>query len=432
MRAVIVDVDPVTMVATKRAETAVDATRLRREARILDAARHPGLTEALAPIAGAEPEVALQLRVVAGRTLSLIDSLADGEIAGLGAAIATTVADLHDLGIVHGALTADHVIVEPSGCPIICSLGRGSAGRETSAGPVPPDDVASLATMLLDRLAPGPRPRGRDGLRRTLAVATRRDPRRRPSARALALQLSSVPGAALPDSSQKGSKAPGVGTGAAPPQASPAHGGIGSGAALARLAGPGAAPLQTRPDGSGPAHASVGPGAAAPQGRPERSHPARRLRIVAAAAAVVSAAGFLVVRSARPDQTIRCPAADEGCRPVPHPAGIVTTGGDRYAIGPPGDPVVIGRWHCRTPLPALLQPATGQVWVFDSLALPGATTRGRLVVRVEGALSLRVEPLRSGCDRLLVIRRAGRPVGIDPNAPAPWATTGTSGAERTD
>ena len=71
-----------------------------------------------------------------------------------------------------------------------------------------------------------------------------------------------------------------------------------------------------------------------------------------------------------------------------------------------------------------------EVWVFDSWARPGGTSRGRLVARVSGAVSLLVAADPSGCDRLVVTRDAGRAVGVNPRPPSP--PTGAPGAEGTD
>ena len=46
-----------------------------------------------------------------------------GGLAGLVASLATTVADLHDLGIVHGRLSADHVSSTPANRPVLCGFG---------------------------------------------------------------------------------------------------------------------------------------------------------------------------------------------------------------------------------------------------------------------------------------------------------------------
>ena len=110
------------------------------------------------------------------------------------ASLATTVADLHDMGIVHGAIVPEHVLVAPDGRPVLC--GFGSAGRVGDGDERQPStDVAALG-RLLRRLATGPDARG---LRRVAEAATADEPDARPSARDVAAELSAaVPGARLP------------------------------------------------------------------------------------------------------------------------------------------------------------------------------------------------------------------------------------------
>ena len=125
-------------------------------------------------------------------------------IAGLGAAVATTLADLHGVGIVHGRIDASHVLVGDDGRPRLC-------GFSHPGGAEPADDVAGLALVLnqlLDRAWPASggslwrRSRGRSGeraLRQALDRAADPVPGRRPTARALAdAILLAVPSADLP------------------------------------------------------------------------------------------------------------------------------------------------------------------------------------------------------------------------------------------
>jgi len=124
-------------------------------------------------------------------------------VAGVAAAVASTLADLHDIGIVHGRLDASHVLIGPDGRPRLCSLS--DPGEATSAG-----DVAAWGRLVADLVERAPRERRRglarlgraDPRRALLAVvdgAVDPVPERRPSARALAdAVLTAVPGATLP------------------------------------------------------------------------------------------------------------------------------------------------------------------------------------------------------------------------------------------
>ncbi|MCU1497506.1 MAG: serine/threonine protein kinase [Acidimicrobiales bacterium] len=189
-------------VVVKIASDAAARERLAREALRLDQARHPGVVELLE--AG---EDQLVLAWAGDRTLELVRPDV-ATAAALLAAVASTVADLHELGIVHGRIGPDHVIVGADGRPRLCSF-AGGATTATSAGDVA--DVGRLIDLLLgDGLEPEPIPDRRWARRRTpgpdrrslLAVADRasqEDPAQRPTARSLALLITdAVPSARLP------------------------------------------------------------------------------------------------------------------------------------------------------------------------------------------------------------------------------------------
>jgi hypothetical protein len=133
-----------------------------------------------------------------------------GDVAGLGAAVAATLADLHALGVVHGRLDADHILIGDDGRPRLCGLSH-------PGGAAPSDDVTALGTVLGDLLARAPagrrhRPRGSAGaaraLRQVIERATDPLPTRRPTAAALAdAVLAAVPGAGLPTPAGRGDRA---------------------------------------------------------------------------------------------------------------------------------------------------------------------------------------------------------------------------------
>lgn len=59
------------------------------------------------------------------------------EIAGVVAALASTLADLHAMGLVHGAVAPEHVVLDDDGRPVLCSLGYGGlAGERPAAAPL--------------------------------------------------------------------------------------------------------------------------------------------------------------------------------------------------------------------------------------------------------------------------------------------------------
>jgi hypothetical protein len=176
----------------KVSTTAAESERLDREAAVLAAARHPGVVQ----LRAAAPAM-LEIRAVTGWCLSDIGGLRPAEVAGIGCAIATILGDLHDLGIVHGAVESSHVLIGSDDRPVLCSLGRGRL-RASAMGPDPTDDVVALIALLSSLLAPSSE--GGEDVER--ALRTRRRLGRPPSARELATRLAAVPGVALPDPAQ--------------------------------------------------------------------------------------------------------------------------------------------------------------------------------------------------------------------------------------
>ncbi|MDQ4070553.1 MAG: hypothetical protein M3203_13940, partial [Actinomycetota bacterium] len=200
-------------VVAKVAGNAEEADRLQREASQLEAARHPGVVE-LVGVDGHGVGAILLTAHVDGPTVAKVGRLPLEESAGLLAALATTLADLHDLGLVHGAVSPEHVLVGAGGRPVLCSLGYGGAvGERVAARPPLPaafTDPArhdpALLTPAFDVfgvgalarfLAPDPPPG--HVMARVAAEATLDDPSARPPARALAEMLhQEVPAARLP------------------------------------------------------------------------------------------------------------------------------------------------------------------------------------------------------------------------------------------
>jgi hypothetical protein len=194
-----VDLDDDGPVVVKSA-TGAAVERLARERRLLERAVHPGIVS-LAGRSGGDP-AELRTRYAGEPVARWTGSLR--AVAGLGAAVAGTLADLHDLGVVHGRLDATHILIGDDGRPRLCGLAHPGSARTA-------DDVAALGATL-DRLverAPADRrsllPWGRRAggerraLRQVIERATDVLPTRRPSARAMASALlAAVPGARLP------------------------------------------------------------------------------------------------------------------------------------------------------------------------------------------------------------------------------------------
>ena len=193
-------------VAVKSAAPAAQE-RLRAEVERLSRAVHPGVVTVVGSSVDDRRGIELRTRYAGEPVSSWTGTVAS--IAGLGAAVAATVADLHGLGIVHGRIDESHVLVGDDGRPRLC-------GFSSPSGAEPADDVAGLATVLLqllDRASPPPGRRWRTRRARSDERAFRQvldravDPiaSRRPTALALAdAILLAVPSADLPAPSAAG------------------------------------------------------------------------------------------------------------------------------------------------------------------------------------------------------------------------------------
>lgn len=347
-----------------------DEERLAREAGVLAAAAHPGVVR-LVETRGGHPPDELVLEDIRGAQLTTVRRpLNWSEIAGLGAAIATILADLHDVGIVHGSVGAEHVFLDDAGRPVLCGFGKAALHADlTEARTQSIEDVVDLAT-LLQGLGDDNPPRA---LARLLSSCTRRRRTMRTiSARRLAHGLVH----AVPD---------------------------------ARL-----------PGGELPAEEAHYEGRSIDLGRTRRA-PTGVSVLVASLVLLGSTALALDVgrRSTadRPHLSL-CPLGDGGC--VSHMVGsgsvIAGPSGKFVLLGMAGIEV-IGRWRCSAPaVPALLDLHNGDVWAFDRWPADSAGESAHLVGKVRQATGLRVLPrVEQGarCDSLLVERDQLKPVRFD-------------------
>ena len=439
-------------VAVKTATGADDVARLRLEAERLERAAHPGLVAVVGPAAdegvdgaradrGAEHGADDSVEARAGvelRTRFAGDPVSHwsgsvGAVAGLGAAVAATLADLHDIGVVHGRLDATHILVGDDGRPRLCGLSHPGVSA-------PHDDVAALGRVLgevLARATPGPRSwprRGRSSaahrraLEHVLARACDPVPSRRPNARLLARSiLSAVPGAELPATGQP---FPAPEPAYVPPdeelldlvfsheltdderwaQAFGDDPPEPAGAA-------GREPPPAQDGGGSRARVAAGSGAVA---------------VAAIAAGAVFAGGWGSRGSAAPPDAVRAgaPAGQAGCPVVAAPVadvdgdgcpealvvdgGAVSAGRARWTLGEPGDVIAVGDWDCDgRAAPALLRPATGDVFVFPGWAAEGEPVTVEARDRLPGAVAVRGEPAGDGCDDLVVDLGSGATASVE-------------------
>src|SRR6185369_1764190 len=187
-------------VAVKRATDDERRERLRHEAAMLERARHPGVVE-LIDVDDGEETTTLSTAWVGGGSLAAAD-MTPKKLAGIGAMLAATVADLHDRAVVHRRITSDHVLLDGLGRVVVAGFAEASPSPRDSETA---DDVAAIGAVLEMKL-PGDlaamaRVRSSaadrqvvERLRAVLARARDPEPSRRPSARALSGLLTEIAG----------------------------------------------------------------------------------------------------------------------------------------------------------------------------------------------------------------------------------------------
>src|ERR1700730_17363552 len=95
---------------------------LGREAQILAHARHPGVAE-LIDVRVDATTTEIETAVPDGLPLRRV-ALSIEELAGVMATVSTTVADLHDIGVAHGAITIDGVVIGDDGRAVLTDFTR--------------------------------------------------------------------------------------------------------------------------------------------------------------------------------------------------------------------------------------------------------------------------------------------------------------------
>ncbi|MEO6989598.1 MAG: hypothetical protein ABI239_13240 [Aquihabitans sp.] len=191
-------------VVIRTASTESARILLAQEADRLSRSRHPGVVELLQAT-----DDELTIAWAGAQTLDLLEAPIP-VLCGVLTSVASTVADLHEIGIIHGRLDASHVVIDAEGRPRLCGM-RGPAPDERP--PLPTDDVAAIGALIDHLVGPDTeiepiperrwsRRRWTGYQRRALQLAADRaiqeDPARRPTARELAAAIAeAVPGAQL-------------------------------------------------------------------------------------------------------------------------------------------------------------------------------------------------------------------------------------------
>ena len=443
-------------VMAKVAGNAEEAVRLEREAAQLESARHPGVVE-LVGVDGHGVGAILLTAHVDGPTLGRVGRLPLEEGAGLLAALATTLADLHELGVVHGAVCPDHVLVGPGGRPILCGFGYGGrVGQPVAPTAGVPREFVDPARTGADTLTPAfdvfaigalsrflaPDPPSGHIMASVAEDAMSHDVSARPSARVLAEALQrEVPSARLPRGLDAGPAVPsrpapsdplaglrqdrgGLGgrrparPRAAVVVAAVAAIGVIGGAIL--LAGSSAPPAPT-------VVTDLGAPPSSPPGRPQADEDQpgpTTIRAGLASSSTSSVASPTSTSTLPPPSTVVPRGSDcqpalgvlqadvdgDGCADaLRYVDGILHAGDVRWAVGEAGDQVAVGDWGCQgSRTLALFRPSTGEVFRFDGWAGPGRDLTAAAVARVQGGLALRAADIdRDGCHEVVVERATG-------------------------
>jgi hypothetical protein len=456
-------------VLLKSAAAGPEADRLRNEAATLRLAAHPGVVQLVGLDEDDDGGVALRLAVAGTRTFADLRTdlvAAARALAGL----ATTVADLHDLGLVHGRITADHVVLDGTGRAVLC--GFADAGPRGELDPAA--DVHGLGVLLgsiLSRAGAGaggewePIPDRRFGrsdrwlgfVRRALLTladhATDDDPARRPTARGFASSvLASLPSTGAGRRARAG---PDLVAGVARSKR-------GLERLVAAVGGRSAAPARLAPDEPLDAVAMLG-GAEEPSS--ERSVPAILARVGRSATPLAAALGLgllvfgigaLLRPAPGPSTSLAAPGSSttgpsaaapttttttaaptvtvataspvgSGCEAAAAPAAdpdgdgcpstvligdaVVEVDGVRYGVGRPGDLLAVGDWDCDgLATVALVHRGSGEVFLFDGWATGGAEASATSLGTVPGAEAVEAVDASEGvdgCRRLVVIDADG-------------------------
>ncbi len=135
----------------RKAYPAAGADRARREAQILRVAAHPGIVELRGVAEEPDGSVVLSLSRLPGPDLTTAMPETPALGTALAAAVGAVVADLHAVGIAHGALEREHVVLDADGAPVLCGFGDAVLDADSQARRA---DVAGLI-RLASTLIPG-------------------------------------------------------------------------------------------------------------------------------------------------------------------------------------------------------------------------------------------------------------------------------------
>lgn len=407
------------------------ARRRRHEADILRRAQHPGVVQ-LVEVRDGDGQIELRLDHVPGPSLATHPPLGATRLASIGAAVAATLADLHEMGVVHGNLSADHILVTGDGRVVLCGFADGApsrspvgrtGGHHDEDGPDNPDEDATAGDGLPPRV---------DVIELGRLLRRLLD---------LSIEADVVPPRSIP-----GDRLGRVADSAADP-----HGPVSTAADLARrlsdLVGPeDRAPVESRPvasrrgrrqvlmgagavvgvamavagatagwrlvDRSGVVTDATPPVSAAPtSGSGSATGVQSTVPATSTAPSVVQDGELLLAAAPRCERIGSGQAADvdgDGC-----PENWSAVGGDleverrHYVLGGPDDLLTVGDWDCDgSATPALVEVSSGSVFLFDRWATEDAEVTVPAVGQVTAPTVIDVVA-SGGCDRLVVTSSSG-------------------------
>jgi len=121
----------------------------RFEARVLRQVAHPGVVQLLDVTEDGDGGVRLHLARLPGPDLQSLAPADPRRAASLVAGVAAVVADLHGVGVAHGSLDAEHVLLDRNQAPVLCGFGHAvvDAGGQARRSDV--DGLARLVGVLL-------------------------------------------------------------------------------------------------------------------------------------------------------------------------------------------------------------------------------------------------------------------------------------------
>ena len=429
---------------------------------MLRTAAHPGVVEFLSNHECAvEGAAGYQLTTgfAGSHTLDTVEPLSPGQLAGIFSALSTVIDDLHRVGIVHGNLTLEHVIVSGQGRPIVCSFGRASRHDITAASvqfqAAVSADVAALGECL-GRMIPRTATPANVGVGRAktrsqaahqsairalqrIAADCQAPDHQIATAHELARRFTAdvpdaglphngivteaqdaawqrfdagkkpelvVPPSSLPRSSKPSPKRLGLGAGpgAGADDARRRKVAI-AGIAVAALVAVGGV-IAINPGGSSPAN----PGAAF------TSAPATVIAASASfsdnslvpttVAAPTTAPPTLLAPTSQPDPTGSAPTTATPCQPQDCPRisapGTVIYNGATYKIGEADDTILLADWRCGGAITAaVFRQSTGAIVMFDGWATTVDVT-ARPIGKIANAISAFVQRDNNQCPHLMV------------------------------